>query len=107
MLAVVYFVIYLKHYLYGKEFLVRTDHSSLRWLMQIKNPEGQFAQWIDILSTYNFRIQHRAGRLHGNAEALSRMSCKQCGLQTIESSEPVKSVNQVELVPKFAYSSNV
>ena len=69
--------------------------------MQIKNPEGQFARWIDILSTYNFRIQHRAGRLHGNADALSRMPCRQCGFQTIESSEPVKSVNQVEFVPNL------
>ena len=101
LLAVVYFVKYFRHYLYGKEFLVRTDHSSLRWLMQFKNPEGQFARWIDILSTYNFRIQHRPGRLHGNADALSRMPCRQCGFQTIESSEPVKSVNQVELVPNL------
>jgi hypothetical protein len=36
LLAVVYFVKYFRHYLYGREFLVRTDHSSLRWLMQSK-----------------------------------------------------------------------
>ena len=41
MLALVNFVKYYKHYLYGKKFTVRTDHGSLRWLMQFKNPEGE------------------------------------------------------------------
>ena len=79
LLAVTHFVKHFKHYLYGKEFLVRTDHSSLRWLMQFKNPEGQFARWIDVLSIYNFKVQHRPGRLHANADAMSRLPCKQCG----------------------------
>ena len=39
LLALVTFVKHFKHYLYGKNFLVRTDHSSLRWLVNIKNPE--------------------------------------------------------------------
>ena len=40
LLALVYFVKYFRHYLYGREFTVRTDHGSLRWLMNFKNPEG-------------------------------------------------------------------
>ena len=36
LLALVTFVKHFKHYLYGKKFLVRTDHSSLRWLMNFK-----------------------------------------------------------------------
>ena len=79
LLAVTYFVKYFRHYLYGQQFLVRTDHSSLRWRMRFKNPEGQFARWIDVLSTYNFRIEHRPGRLHANADAMSRLPCRQCG----------------------------
>ena len=47
--------------------------------MRFKNPEGQFARWIDVLSTYNFRIEHRPGRLHANADAMSRLPCRQCG----------------------------
>lgn len=31
------------HYLYGRHFLVRTDHGALRWLLNFKNPEGQMA----------------------------------------------------------------
>ena len=47
LLAVVYFAKYFKHYLYGKQFTVRTDHSSLRWLLNFKNPEGQLALWLE------------------------------------------------------------
>ena len=79
LLAVVHFVKYYRHYLYGRQFLLRTDHSSLRWIMNFKDPEGQLARWLEILSVYDMKIEHRPGRLHGNADALSRRVCKQCG----------------------------
>ncbi|CAG2215490.1 Transposon Ty3-G Gag-Pol polyprotein,Transposon Ty3-I Gag-Pol polyprotein [Mytilus edulis] len=66
------------HYVYGTSFLVRTDHGALRWLLNFKNPEGQTARWLEFLSSYNFEIQHRAGRQHGNADGLSRRPCTQC-----------------------------
>ncbi|KRX64133.1 Retrovirus-related Pol polyprotein from transposon 17.6 [Trichinella sp. T6] len=31
------------------------------------------------LAELDFEVEHRAGRLHGNADALSRTSCAQCG----------------------------
>ncbi|CAC5386476.1 unnamed protein product [Mytilus coruscus] len=79
LLAVVYFVKYFKPYLYGRKFTIRTDHSSLRWLLNFKNPEGQVARWIETLSAYDMHIQHRPGTQHRNADALSRIPCKQCG----------------------------
>lgn len=76
LLAVVYFTKYYKHYLYGKEFLVRTDHSSLKWLLNCKNPEGQLARWFESLSNFQIIIEHRAGTKHKNADALSRIPCR-------------------------------
>ena len=78
LLALVYFVKYFRHYLYGREFTVRTDHGSLRWLMNFKNPEGQVARWLEVLSTYTFTVEHRPGRLHGNADSLSRKQVSPC-----------------------------
>ena len=72
LLALVYFVKYFRHYLYGKQFTARTDHGSLRWLMNFKNPEGQVARWLEVLSSYSMKIEHRPGRLHGNADSLNR-----------------------------------
>ena len=72
------FVKHFKHYLYGQKFLVRTDHSSLKWLMNFKNPEGQIARWIETLSSYDMKVEHRPGRLHNNADGVSRTPCHQC-----------------------------
>ena len=59
-------------YLLGKKFLVRTDHSALKWLHSFKEPTGQVARWLERLAEFDYIVEHRAGRLHGNADALSR-----------------------------------
>jgi transposase InsO family protein len=74
-------VIALKHfrpYLAYKTFLVRTDHHSLIWLKNFKEAEGMLARWFAVIFTYKFEIQHRPGRKHGNADALSRRPRKKC-----------------------------
>jgi transposase InsO family protein len=72
LLAVVRFTRQWRHYLLGRPFVLRTDHSSLTWLLRFKAPQGQLARWIEELSQYNFIVKHRAGIKHGNADALSR-----------------------------------
>ena len=44
LLAVVRFTRQFRHYLLGRRFLVRTDHSSLTWLMRFQNIGGQLAR---------------------------------------------------------------
>ncbi|GFU63018.1 retrovirus-related Pol polyprotein from transposon 412 [Trichonephila clavipes] len=69
-------------YLYGRRFLLRTDHASFSWLVNFKNSEGQIARWIKRLQEYDVEIRHRKGSAHGNAGALLRRpcpeSCKYC-----------------------------
>ncbi|CAC5421948.1 unnamed protein product [Mytilus coruscus] len=45
----------------------------------MKEPEGQTARWITHLSEYEFSIEHREGKLHRNADGMSRIPCHQCG----------------------------
>lgn len=73
LLAVVRYTRMFRHYLLGKKFVLRTDHSSLTWLFRFKAPQGQLARWLEELSQYDFAIEHRAGRKHGNADAMSRL----------------------------------
>ncbi|KAK3086157.1 hypothetical protein FSP39_014434 [Pinctada imbricata] len=73
LLAVVHFIKVYRPYLYGKHFILRTDHSALKWMMTFREPEGQLARWLDSLSEYDFEILHRAGKIHRNADALSRI----------------------------------
>ena len=63
-------------YLYGRHFLIRSDHSALQWLMKFRNPEGQIARWIQRLHEYDFEVKHRPGHLHANADAVSRRPCR-------------------------------
>ena len=73
LLSLCYHVRHWRHYLLGKPFVVRTDHSSLRWLSKFKNTEGQLHRWIEELSAYDIEIVHRKGALHVNADSLSRL----------------------------------
>jgi len=79
LLAVVVVLLHFRPYLYGQSFLLRTDHASLAWLLIFKEPEDLVARWIEALLGYDFEVQHRAGRLHSNANALSRRPCEDCG----------------------------
>ncbi|KAG1930770.1 thy-1 membrane glycoprotein [Pimephales promelas] len=73
LLSVVTFTKHFKHYLLGREFLLRTDHSSLRWLHNFSGLEGQLARWLEQLANFQYKIIHRPGKQHTNADALSRL----------------------------------
>ncbi|CAF4895233.1 unnamed protein product [Pieris macdunnoughi] len=77
LLAVVKTLQHFSKYLLGRKFRLRTDHAALKWLLQFKNPEGQVARWIEQLQEYDFATEHRKGRAHGNADALSRRPCEE------------------------------
>ncbi len=79
MLALIWFLKHFKPYLYGRRILIRTDHASLQWLVNFKEPENQVARWLEILQRYDYKIIHWPGKRHGNADGLSRQRCHQCG----------------------------
>ena len=78
LLAIVKSVKHFHPYLYGRHFLIRTDHGSLQWLLRFKNQEGQMARWLSVLELYDFEIKHRPGVQHSNADGLSRRPCQGC-----------------------------
>ena len=57
----------------GKPFTVRTDYSSLGWLLRFKESQGQLARWIEELSQYDMVIKYRSGGKHTNCDSLSRI----------------------------------
>ena len=92
LLAVVRALKHFKCYLYGQKITVRTDNSAVSWLHRSKDPVGQPARWIEVIDTYDIMFQHQPGRKHGNADALSRYPCRQCGG---DCETPVKAVRAV------------
>ena len=79
LLAVITFIQQYRPYLICQKFMLRTDHGSLTWLKNFKDPEGQLARWLERLQELEFDIVHRKGKVHCNADALSRLPCRQCG----------------------------
>ena len=78
LLAAVAALQHFRHYLLGNHVTLRTDHHSLKWLNTFRRPEGILARWIETLAEFDYEIEHRPGRLHCNADGVSRPTCKQC-----------------------------
>ena len=71
-LAVVFGIKKFEPYLYGRKFILHTDHHFLKWLMSISDPAGRSARWFLLLQQYDFEIKHRPHTANANAGALSR-----------------------------------
>ncbi|PIK45978.1 Retrovirus-related Pol polyprotein from transposon [Apostichopus japonicus] len=71
LLAIVAGVKWYHHYLYGRKFLIRTDHGALRWL---------FADSPLLRDTraYDSSTEYRSGKFHSNVDSLSRRPCEGC-----------------------------
>ncbi len=78
LLAVVTVVELYKYYLTGRHFTVVTDHASLTWLLNFREPEGVVARWITRLQPFDFKIVHRPGKHHSHADGLSRQTSRPC-----------------------------
>lgn len=56
----------------GVKFTVVTDHASLKWLQNLKEPHGKLARWAVRLQAFDIEFEHRPGKLMDAPDALSR-----------------------------------
>jgi len=61
-----------RSYLWGRRFLVRTDHYSLKFLLDQRLSIVPQHQWVSKLLGFDFAVEYRPGRLNSVADALSR-----------------------------------
>ncbi len=63
------------HTFYGTNFILYTDHQPIKWLMtnDMTNDKltGKLARWVLILQEYEFKVIHRPGITHQNADTMS------------------------------------
>ena len=59
-------------YLYGFPFTLITDHNPLTALKGLKDVGGRLARWMLFLQQFQFKIEYKPGKTHGDADALSR-----------------------------------
>jgi hypothetical protein len=55
-------------YLWGRRFLVRTDHFSLKYLLDQRLSTVSQHQWISKLFGFDFTVEYRPGRLNTVAD---------------------------------------
>jgi transposase InsO family protein len=71
-------------YLTNSRVVVYTDHISLKYLESMQCKTGRLLRWAMLLQPYNLDIQHKPGKQHGNADALSRRTYEQPAVETPE-----------------------
>lgn len=71
-LAVISAIEKFRCYIEGAHFTVITDHASLKWLNNLKDPQGRLARWALRLQAHDYEILHRPGSQMAVPDALSR-----------------------------------
>ena len=111
LLAVHEYVTYFKQYLYGKKFIVRTDHKALIFMSTTKKAiSPQFQTWISNLSEYDFDLKYRKGEEHLNADGMSRikgMLCSQCQTRHEDAKEGRQKIRHINVLEKTEAMSQI
>lgn len=70
--AIVRAVRHWRHYLFHREFVLYSDHETLRHLATQDNLSARHASWTAYLQQFTFVLKHRSGTSNRVADALSR-----------------------------------
>lgn len=74
LLAVHFAITQLRPYIYGRHFVVESDHKPLVYLYNLKNPSSRLSRLRLDLEEYDFEIQYIKGKDNVIADALSRIT---------------------------------
>jgi hypothetical protein len=72
-LGIVYAVKKFESYLYGKHFIVQTDHQPLTYIKRCKIESGRIMRWALFLQNYSFHIEAIKGQDNVGADYMSRI----------------------------------
>lgn len=73
-LAAIHWAIkYFRPYIYGRKFLIRSDHRPLTYLFSMKDPSSKLTRMRLDLEEYEFTVEYIRGNENHAADALSRL----------------------------------
>ena len=72
--AVVFALKICRHYLYGEEFEVYSDHKSLKYILMQRDLNMRQHRWMEFLEDYNFTLNYHTGKANVVADSLSQKS---------------------------------
>jgi len=71
LLAIVWATKCFRPYLYGRRFIIVSDHKHLVWVMNVKDPGSTLLRWRIQLAEYDYKVTYRRVSQNTNADALS------------------------------------
>ena len=71
--AVVFALKIWRHYLYGEEFEVYSDHKSLKYIFMQRDLNMRQRRWMEFLEDYDFTLHYHTSKANVVADALSRV----------------------------------
>jgi len=89
--AIVFSLKIWRHYLYGAQFRVFSDHKSLKYLFDQKELNMRQRRWMEFLKDYDFELLYHPGKANVVVDALSRKTVHMTHLM----------IKEVELLEKF------
>ena len=103
-LSLIYGVIHFHTYLYGRKFLLITDHKPLTTILGPKKgipplAAARLQRWAWILSAYSYGIEFRLTGEHCNADGLSRLPLSVAPPDDPNADPRVFNISQMELLP--------
>ncbi|KAL8113758.1 hypothetical protein AgCh_020885 [Apium graveolens] len=113
-------------YLWGRKFIIRTDHFSLKYLLDQRISTSPQQHWISKLLGYDFQVEYKAGRENRVADALSRrddnvgliaaisgpqLELFKALMEEVETTQPLQSIiNNIKLgklPPQWSYNNGL
>ena len=90
-MGVVWAVGFLRPYIEGTKFLIRSDHKALMWtLTTTACTNNRLKRWRILLSEFDYDVEYKPGPQHAVADALSRLLTE--GLDTGPISQEIPTV---------------
>lgn len=83
LMAVIKATDHYRHYLLGRNFLLKMDHSAFKYLFKSTNMKAKFARWALYLQEYDMDIEHVKGQ-DNPSDCLSRLGMKKTYLRKIQ-----------------------
>jgi hypothetical protein len=72
-LAIVWSIQKFQCYLYGREFILQTDHAPLVYMSRAKVSNPRIMRWVLTLQPYRYRVEYIKGSENVGADFLSRV----------------------------------
>ena len=63
-----------RHYLYGEELEVYSDHKSLKYIFTQRDLNMRQSRWMEFLEDYHFTLHYHLGKANVVVDVLSRKS---------------------------------